>query len=276
MMTSQVDPMLTDKISAYLDGILPEADQAAVERMIATDPVAAAEFEALSRVEAKLAIGFQDLLDRPVPLSLARAIDAAPLPDISNDAGQSRPGAALYGGGLRAIAASLALLGIGATGGMFVTKAFGPEVEVAQAAGWLDYVAAYHGVYAAQGRHLVEVPAAETAHLETWLSETVGVTVRAPDLTANGLVFEGGRLLVANDKPVAQLMYRDAAGQVVAICLMAGGDATAGSGLTPFADRRSGDFDLVSWKSQDTSFVVIGPSLRTDLRQIAETAAIEL
>jgi anti-sigma factor RsiW len=228
------------------------------------------------RVEAKLALGFQDLLDRPVPLSLARAIEAASLPGIADDVGQAGPVTPLYGGGLRAIAASLVLLCIGATGGALLTRAIAPEVEVAQTPGWLDDVAAYHGVYAAQGRHLVEVPATETAHLESWLSETVGVTFRAPDLTANGLVFEGGRLLVARDKPVAQLMYRDAAGQVVAICFIAGGDPAAGSGVTPFADRRSGDFELVSWKSRDASFVVIGPSQRTDLRQIAAAAAIEL
>jgi anti-sigma factor RsiW len=277
-MTSKIDPLLSDRISAYLDGMLPEADRVAVEAKIAADPAAAAEFAALSRVDAQLAFGFQDMLARPVPLSLARGIEAALPQVIANDPDDVRRGPVFFGtGGLRAIAASLLLLGIGAAGGALVTRAFAPPVEVAgKAPGWLDQVAEYHAVYAAQGRHLVEVPASEVEHLETWLSETTGVTFRAPDLSAQGLVFQGGRLLVANGKPVAQLMYRDADGQVIAVCFLAGGDPAAGAGITALKDGRFGDFNLIAWKSDDASYVVIGPADRPDLRRIAEAASIAL
>jgi anti-sigma factor RsiW len=157
-----------------------------------------------------------------------------------------------------------------------MTRALTPA-EVAQAKpGWLDHVAEYHAVYAAQGRHLVEVPASEQAHLEKWLSEQTGVPFVVPDLSASGLSFEGGRLLVANGKPVAQLMYKDAGGQVIAVCFMTGGDAALGEGETVFADRKIAGFDMVSWKDRTASYVVIGPADRADLRQIAETAAIDL
>ncbi|MGL4234978.1 anti-sigma factor family protein [Tabrizicola sp.] len=266
-MTGSVDPMILDRISAYLDGALPEAEQRELEALVASDPALAAEFEALSRVDAALATGFADMLASPVPLHLARAIEAAP---VEASRPEPRTGNVTW---FRSLAASVALLAVGAAGGAVLTRSLAP-VEVAQAApGWLDHVAEYHAVYAAQGRHLVEVPASEREHLETWLSEQTGVPFKTPDLSASGLTFEGGRLLVANGKPVAQLMYRDAAGQVVAVCFMAGGDAALAEGELAFADRRVGAFDLVSWKDREASYVVIGPAERPDLRQIAEATA---
>jgi anti-sigma factor RsiW len=267
-MTDLVDPLIRDRISAYLDGALPEAERSELEALVATDPAIAAEFEALSRVDVALATGFADMLAAPVPLHLARAIEAA-----QPEASGSVPRTANVTW-LRSLAASLVLLAVGAAGGAVLTRTLLSPVEVAQAApGWLDQVAEYHAVYAAQGRHLVEVPASEQEHLEKWLSETTGVPFTTPDLSASGLTFEGARLLVANGKPVAQLMYRDAGGQVVAICFMAGGDAAPAEGELVFADRRVGAFDLVSWKDREAAYVVIGPAERPDLRQIAEVAA---
>jgi anti-sigma factor RsiW len=269
-MTGMVDPAMLDRISAYLDGALPEAERRELEALVATDPAVAAEFEALSRVDAALATGFAEMLAAPVPLHLARAIEAAK-PELPPVASQTT-GITWF----RSLAASVALLAVGAAGGAVLTRTLAP-VEVAQAApGWLDHVAEYHAVYAAQGRHLVEVPASEQAHLETWLAEQTGVAFKTPDLSASGLTFEGGRLLVANGKPVAQLMYRDAGGQVVAVCFMTGGDAALAEGELAFADRRVGAFDLVSWKDREASFVVIGPAERPDLRQIAEATAVAL
>jgi anti-sigma factor RsiW len=269
-MSGRVDPMISDRISAYLDGALPDAERLELEALIAADPVVAAEFEALSKVDAALGRGFAEMLAAPVPLKLARAIETAwpePAPVANTVVAPAR------WGGLRAVAASLALIAVGAAGGVVATRVLMPPVQVAAQPGWLDQVAEYHAVYAAQGRHLVEVSASEQAHLETWLSDQTGVPFTVPDLGPSGLTFEGARLLVANGKPVAQLMYRDEAGAVVAVCFMAGGDAALAEGEMAFKDRRIGSFDLVSWKDRAASYVVIGPADRADLRQIAETTA---
>jgi anti-sigma factor RsiW len=271
-MTVDGNGQIADRISAYLDGALPAAERLKLEAEMATDPALAAEVEALRQVDAALKRGFADMLNDPVPLQLARSIEAtaAPAPTAPMRAPQRW-------GGLRSIAAGLALIGLGAGLGAIVTRAVTPPQVIAEAApGWLDQVAEYHAVYAAQGRHLVEVPASEQAHLETWLADQTGVPFTVPDLTASGLTFQGARLLVANGKPVAQLMYKDAGGQVVAVCFMTGGDAALAEDEIVFADRQIGTFDLVSWKDRTASYVVIGPSGRQDLRRIAETAAIAL
>jgi anti-sigma factor RsiW len=263
---------IADRISAYLDGALPPPERLKLEAEMAANPAVAAEVEALRQVDAALKRGFADMLNDPVPLRLARSIEAA-----SAAAPMVTPTVARGWPSLGAFAAGLALIGLGAGLGAVVTRAVMPPEEVAQVQpGWLDQVAEYHAVYAAQGRHLVEVPANEQEHLETWLADQTGVPFTVPDLTASGLTFQGARLLVANGKPVAQLMYKDAAGQVVAVCFMTGGDAALAEGETVFAERQIGTFDLVSWKDRAASYVVIGPDGREDLRRIAETAAIAL
>jgi anti-sigma factor RsiW len=271
-MTGTPDPRISERLSAYLDGALSAQDCREVEALVARDPAVASELAALRRVDAALAEGFAEMLARPVPLSLARAIEV--VTPMAPPEPHRQPGPAPRAGLLRfrSLAAGLALIAVGAAAGALVTRTLAP-VEVAIAPGWLDQIAQYHAVYARQDRHLVEVGADEQAHLERWLSEQTGVSFRVPDLSASGLIFQGGRLVVVNGKPVAQLMYRDGAGQVVALCFLSGDAPARTEGAPVFADRREGAFDLVSWTDSAAAYVVIGPAGRADLRQIAEAAA---
>jgi anti-sigma factor RsiW len=261
------EPDLATRLSAYRDGQLSEDQARAVTALLAADPAARAEYDALLRTDDAIDKAFAAMLHDPVPMHLARAVERAEMaPPAANS-----PFAPRWGTGL---AAALALMVIGGAGGSYLTRSYFPPAQVAS--GWLDQVADYHRVYAAQVRHLVEVPAAEKAHLETWLTDSTGVAFTVPDLAASGLTFQGARLLVAAGKPVAQLMYTDAQGQVVAVCFMAGGDAALGDGRGTFANRSFDSLDMVSWKSRDASYVVIGPRGMPGLTQVAEAAAISL
>ena len=66
-----------------------------------------------------------------------------------------------------------------------------------------------HEVYAVEVRHPVEVTATEKDHLQAWLSKRIGVDFRAPDLSKEGYTLLGGRLVMTEDRPAAQLMYED-------------------------------------------------------------------
>jgi anti-sigma factor RsiW len=272
-MTRTIDQGLRDQLSAYLDGALSPADTLAMELLVENDAVVAAEFEALSRVDQLTKSAFDTILADPVPMALARAIDRSPLGDNPVPAMQAAnlPTRPIWQG----IAAALALLLIGGAGGAFLTRGLEPTSQQV-AMGWLDQVADYHLVYAKQKRHLVEVPASETEHLQQWLADTTGVSFTVPDLSASGLTFQGARLLVASGKPVAQLLYTDAADNVVAVCFLAGGDASLGSGRSTPKLRSANGVDMVWWKSDDASYVVVGPKTGLDLQSVAEAAAIAL
>lgn len=256
----------TEKLSAYLDGELPPNDMLEVESALENDTALQAELEALIQADDAFKAHFNKQLSDPIPLDLAKAIEAFEAPSVANTAAPPRSRFWL------ASATAVLALFVGLAGGVFLGKSSMQPAGQTQVAarGWLDDIAAYHRVYAAQKRHLVEVPASEAAHIEAWLTSSVGTLVEIPDLTARGLTFEGGRLLVAAGKPVAQLIYTDATGAVVALCAIQ--TATPLEGL---ANRRVDGFDMVSWGAGTANFVLIGDQGRADLTQIAQSLVDE-
>lgn len=252
---------LSQKLSAYLDGELDASEAAIVEARLETDPDARLEMDALIKADALAAEFFDAQLSDPVPFALAQQIKATPLED--HPAPASRP---IWG----ALAASLLMFALGGVGG-YSLKGQDPPV---QTAGWLAAVADYHAVYASQGRHLVEVGADESDHIETWLGNTVGASFSIPDLSGFGLTFEGGRLLVANGKPVAQLMYRTADGTVIALCLQRSSKPDTDAPV--FNDQTINGFDFVSWSANGADYVVIGPEGQPSLGDIATQAAVDI
>lgn len=268
---------LSLKLSAYLDGELDPAEAEALEQRLATDAEARAELDALIGVNTVAEEHFAAQLNEPVPIALAQAIKSAPMPGVAGGAPKSAPISApmpankpsrpVWG----AVAASLVALMVGGAGGYFLKDQITPPV---QTTGWLADVADYHAVYAGQQRHLVEVGADEKDHIEKWLGKTVGAEFSVPDLSQFGLTFEGGRLLVANAKPVAQLMYRNAEGDVIALCLQR--SSKAPQPTVTFNQKTINGFDFVSWTANGADYVVIGPGGQPDLASIAETASTEI
>ena len=249
---------LTTVLGAYVDGELTAEERAEVETMAASDPAVQAELDIIEALNLDLREGFSELLEEPVPPGLIPTEAAAP-------AAGPEPAPS----GFLRLAASLALLAIGAGAGAFATYTFAPPpVEQVAARGWMADIADYHVVYASQTRHLVEVPASEKDHIEAWLGKTTGVPFKVPDLAGAGYTFEGARLLVAAGKPVAQLLYTDAAGGVIAICAI----EREGEAQDGFAPREFGDVHMVRWDSGNGAFVVVGPP-DVDLRALAEVAS---
>ena len=256
-----------DRISAWLDGALPAEEVARLEAEAAADPEVAALMADYKAQDAELALAFDSLLEDPVPEALAAAATgsppaAAPAPVPANSPHPPRwaPLSA---------AAMLALVALGAGGGALLTRAYFPATEVVEVQqGWMADIADYHRVYAAQGRHLAEVPASEKDHIETWLSAQTGVDFAVPDLTASGFVFEGARLLVAGGKPVVQLLFRGEDGAVLALCALQSEGAGEG-----FEARSFGaDVAMVRWFDDGAAWVAVGTP-QMPLEDLARTAS---
>ncbi|WP_394688950.1 anti-sigma factor family protein [Hoeflea sp.] len=258
---------LSMKLSAYLDGELEAADAEMIEALLESDPAAQAELDALMAADEMAQEQFDVLLSDPVPLALAQKIKSSPV-GMAPARPASRP---VWG----AVAAGLALFIFGGMGGYFVKDQISPSGTVVANAGWLSDIADYHAIYSTQQRHLVEVSAAESDHIVNWLGATVGVDFSIPDLTEFGLSFEGGRLLVAGGKPVAQLMYRDADGAVIALCLQSG-ESGAAEAAPDFKQQTLKGFDFVSWNGTNAKYVVIGPGGKSGLMDIAALSAREV
>lgn len=257
-MNARIDRSRSEQLSAYLDGELPVSEAQAIEQQLETDAALRAEFEKLMGADLIAKTQFEELLNEPVPLAIAKAIQDTPLNEAPANNNTNN-----YFSNFQAIAASIALLGIGVVGGYFIKDYVSSRAiitaEVSLEQNWINEIAGYHAVYAKQKRHLVEVKAGSDRHIETWLSKSLAHDFNVPDLSASGLTFEGARLLVVDQIPVAQLMYTSANGNVVALCVQKR-IRTAGMNskmAKPINDTING-FDLFYWEHGGADLVLIG------------------
>ncbi|WP_282607149.1 anti-sigma factor [Pelagibius sp. Alg239-R121] len=273
---------LNDFLVAYVDGELSAAEMCRVDDLLVEDPKARQLRDTLRGHSETLKTLHSDIVEQPVPAHLIQAIrgHAAVSADtelraMPNHLTEERRPAAVVSsppsktGGSMArlwlVAASVAFLVIGAAGGFVAGGRYG-VAPVAQP-DWLSQVADYHGIYAKEKRHLVEVSADETPHIEAWLGKRLDRNLVVPDLSDAGAVFKGARLLGINGRPVAQLIYQTADGEPFALCVMASGKGD----LDPASTRRA-DLNMVEWRQDGYAYVVVGWEPEAELRSFADPA----
>jgi anti-sigma factor RsiW len=275
---------LSLQLSAYIDHELSDEDTRKIETLLATDPALAAELEQLIAANDLAIAEFDAVLDEPVPSFLIDMIEDTDLDDMSKKVPQAANSNHSWLPDWRSAAARIALLVAGGLAG-YVINDIGDNnpdsqksdrILVAQnGPSWLQLVADYHGVYAGQKRHLVEVGADEADHIVKWLGNTTGVGFSIPDLSETGFEFQGARLLVVKGTPVAQLMYKNADGAVVAICFQQGKNSSmmAASDLNRSVIN---EFGIISWNDRSTNFLVIGDENQDKLNDIANLAKLSI
>jgi len=185
-----------DMLMAYADGHLPEADRAAVESFLRANPEAAAEVALLQRQNNAIATLFGPAGAEPVPPRLRARRLAAELRQRK---------ARAWG----RTAAAVLLVGLGLGAGWFARPLL--EQQPASALLIADALNA-HAVYVAENRHAVEVPAEDSEHLTSWLSNRLDTPLPMPDLAGEGFTLVGGRLLPGEPEQggrAAQLMYEN-------------------------------------------------------------------
>ncbi len=250
-MTTDRGPLLV----AYVDGELDAAKTAEVELLLATDAQARRIVEAYRETASLLRAACSEGFYAPAAAAAAATV-AAP-----------RPGRRSIGQVAWLVAASVVAGVIGFGGGVF--WATGRQSE--EHAGLLDEIARYQKVYSRETVHLVEVPAAQLDHLKTWLGNRMDQHLVVPDLSAAGLRFAGGRMLVSGDKPMAQLMYTRDGGAPVALCIA----RMVGPPAPVRVEERSG-LRLAIWQDGRFAYVLVGDLDSAEARRIAEAAEAQI
>jgi anti-sigma factor RsiW len=160
----------------------------------------------------------------------------------------------------------------------------------ATGAGFAQRAAIAHAVYSPEQRRPVEVDAAHEDQLVTWLSKRMGAPMKPPHLQALGYELEGGRLLPGGSGPVAQFMYRDAAGHRLTLYVSneigelspATNQARGGQGDTAFRFAREGQLNVFYWVEGRFSYAISADADKSALadvsgevyRQLAKGAAV--
>jgi anti-sigma factor RsiW len=251
-MTADRDMDLDIRLSAYVDGELDATQTAAVERLLATDSRARARVAEFRETTGLLRAACAEDFYRG---GLAHLLPATP----ARRAWRPRPAA-------MAIAASVlaAVLGFGG-GAAWMGHAESPRDSL------LSEVAEYHDVFSRETVHLVEFGPERAEQLFAWLGERLHRRVTAPDLRDEGLSFAGGRMLVVDGKPVAELMYTRASGRPVAFCITFADGATA-----PLRIDTRGHQRLASWQDGLHTFVLVGELDKDDTTRIAARIAEQI
>jgi anti-sigma factor RsiW len=259
--TGRDDWVSETELQAYLDGELDDGRARAVEVFIADHAEEAARLRSYRRQMAMLRRAYRPLLERPIPPTLPRTLQA-----------QATPASGKRGiGKLAAMAAAcLLLLAASAASGCWL-RGMAPADAPRERAFMTDAVAA-HLTYAVEVRHPVEVGRDQEDHLVTWLSRRLGVRLTAPDLKAHGWELVGGRLLPASIGPAAQFMYQDATGQRVTLYVRAAADPEE----TAFRFAWHDPLSAFYWREGGAAWALLGELPRSELLGLAHAVYGEL
>lgn len=247
-------------IHMALDGELPGEDRMAYDSWLKANPeMAARSARYLADTEA-LRSALADVLSEPVPPRLTKT--------LLGEAGARRQG--LPSRWWLAAAAAV-LLALGGLGGYFAGLS-GLGIEDPAQDQLAEEAIAAHVIYAAEKRHAVEVPASDKGHMETWLSNRIGLRLVAPDLAPDGFHLVGGRLLPAGSHKAAMLLYEDDAGNRISMFITA--EAAAG-GKGTYADATDGP-RAVYWLDKGYGCAVVGSLPGGRLNAVATSAYRQL
>jgi anti-sigma factor RsiW len=249
-------PISNEELIAFADGRLEDAQAARVERWLADHPEEAQLVEEWRRQTALLKAALDPVADEPIPPELAAFVQRRRA---------RRP--ALWAMASAAAAAIIAFplgmaLGWYLTGGHMIDRG----ARLAET-GLSNY-----RIYTAEVRHPVEVWAEEEQHLVNWLTKRIGVPVKAPDLSRNGLRLVGGRLIAEDEKPLALLMYEDDSGRRFTLLV----EHITGGRQTAFRYVEKGDAGAFYWVEGEVGYALAGPADRPALLQVAETVYEQL
>ncbi|MET2827654.1 anti-sigma factor family protein [Mesorhizobium shangrilense] len=247
-------------IHMALDGELPADERVAYETWLDATPEMKAKSARYSADRAALRAAFAGVLDEPVPARLQKVVlGEAP---IKATAPRSRWWLA---------AAAAAVLAVGGVGG-YLAGADGLGQEDPAEDQLAEQAIAAHVIYAAEQRHAVEVPASDKDHLQTWLSNRVGLKLVAPDLTANGFQLVGGRLLPAGQGKAAMLLYQDDKGERLSLFVTAESSENAKG---TYASAEDGP-QAVYWLDKGYGCAVVGSLPHERLADVAKSAYMQL
>lgn len=246
-------------IHMALDGELPEDERVGFQSWLDANPEMKARSQRFEADRARLRDTFAGILDEPVPASLAGL--------VTGEAKKHSAGAPRW----RMAAAAALLFAVGAGGGWLAGVA-GLGLEDQAEDQLAEEAIAAHTIYAAEQRHAVEVGANDKDHLLGWLSKRLGLTLIAPDLTAEGFELVGGRLLPAGQNRAAHLLYEDAKGDRISIYVTAEGEEKA-KGIYKDED---GDTSAIYWLDKGWGCAVVGTLPQDRLLDVGRKAYRQL
>lgn len=250
-------PIAEDDLHAYVDDLLDASRRSEVEAYLADHPDVARRVGAYARYSQSLRQALAPSAETPIPpsLNLERMIVAR------------REALTRVWRTATATAAAVVLVVTGGIGGWLLRgAALPPQNGIASLA---QEAAESYAVYGPDHLHPVEFTAANRSDLMQWVVRRIGAPVAAPDLSASGYRFMGGRLVATQHGPAALFMYDDDRGTrlVLLVRTMARKDKNA-----PVSQFDQDDASGFAWAVNGVGYSLTGPVRLPTLRLLADEA----
>jgi anti-sigma factor RsiW len=246
-------PVTEDDLQSYVDNALDTTRRTEVEAWLADNPEAARRVDGFIAQRALLRGVLGPIAEEEVP----ERFQADALLARVRVPSSRRP---LW----QAAAAVLLLLAGGAAGwfGHDMTERQGTGASIAQEA------LASFDVYGSDAVRPVEISATNREDLLKWLSKRLGQPISAPDLSASGYRFLGGRLVATQHGPAGLFIYDNGAGDRIAMLVRPMG----GPRDMPMTEHQDGRMAGYVWAQNGMGYSVVGAAPPDVLHPLANEA----
>jgi len=263
-------PSISDQdLHAYVDGVLPEAQRAALDAQLEHDPQRAAELSDYFALNNMLHERYDRVLTEPLPERLKPRVRARWRAALNWPQFAGMAATLVIGVGLGLGYGAMQTRGAGAPhGGGFTATRYNDS-----GANFAQQAAIAHVVYSPDTQHPVEIGQDHEQELVKWLSSRIGMNVRPPSLVNSGFQLIGGRLLPGADGPIAQFMYNDARGERITLCISRRKVETS---TTAFRLYQDGPVNVFYWIDGDIGYAVSGGIDHTTLLSLAHDVYAQL
>jgi anti-sigma factor RsiW len=139
---------------------------------------------------------------------------------------------------------------------------------------FVHQAAVAHIAFVPDVRRPVEIYSAQEQQLVTWLSKRLGRQLKVPNLSGTGFSLVGGRLLPGEvNKPAAQFMYENPAGQRITLYLRNMAQPTP---ETAFRFAEQDGIATFYWVDMDWGYALSGNLPRATLLNVANSVYQQL
>lgn len=248
-------------LMAWVDGELSSHEAAEVADLVARSPEAQAQAAAMAVSQLPYREAFEHQHQPEIPARLAASI--AVLTEASRDRATPMPplGGRQPSRWQGVWIAMAFVAGVGCTlGGM----RFWESTEEAESP-WITAVTQYQEMYVRDTLVQVHDNAALSARTLADIQTQDRMPIVIPDLQSANLEFKRVQRLRYGDKPVVQMVYMPASGDPIALC--------AAPDIRPdkaMQQRMDENLSVVTWRSGNISYMLVGRSTPATLRDISE------
>lgn len=261
-------------LGAYVDGELSAEETLAIDAALGSDAGLRARIAAIREATLAAHAALAPIEREPVPERLIEAVRRGvprarifALPGVKLQAPRGRR--------FMAPLAAAASLVIAAMIGVFASGLLGSSApdEVTYEDSWVDQVKrsfeVYAGIYQTEDRALVDMDGTEGGdQIGAWFGQQLNRQLEVPDLSAFGLTLKGGRLVIVQGKPSAQILYVSEDGSPVALSVV------PSVGRDQVISAQHGEtINLLHWRARNYGYALIGSLALDTMKSLADEIA---